>query len=136
MVKKINHTRAENTSHFPVFPAKGFFTRTNYKQTKRIFPWKLKDSNQQTQIHEFRKKDKKISIKPIVFVLDWIHELIYQGGFEETNRMVKDWFKEKLIDKGKQPSPLVNLSTLSLQLKINRTKAQKQLCMNGNTTIF
>lgn len=51
--------------------------------------------------------------------------------------MVQDWkFKAKLINKGKKPSPLVNLSMPSLQLKINRTKAQKQLCMNGNTATF
>jgi hypothetical protein len=43
-----------------------YFLENSSQQVFQIF----KDSNQHTQIHEFQQKDRQISNKPIVFVLD------------------------------------------------------------------
>jgi hypothetical protein len=82
LVKKINHTRAENTTLTFLFAQpeaflqesitnkqtnkQKYFLENSSQQVFQIF----KDSNQHTQIHEFQQKDRQISNKPIVFVLD------------------------------------------------------------------
>jgi len=78
LVKKINHTRAENTTLTFLFAQpeaflqesitnkQKYFLENSSQQVFQIF----KHSNQHTQIHEFQQKDRQISNKPIVFVLD------------------------------------------------------------------